>query len=446
MITYQDLLATGEDLNEKLALIQRAIKEHKSTDQYKTALDADLYYAHLNPTIMRYEKYIQDMVGKVRDTVSANHKIACRYYFFFITQLVQYLLSNGATFDSDEVKNKITNMDEALSKLATLAQNHGVAYGFYNLDHIDVFAFTEFVPFFDEENGSIRAGVRFWQLDEKKPLRITLYEEDGYTEYIKRSGEEFTELQPKRAYKLMIRTSEASGTEIYDGENYESFPIVPLYNINKQSELVGNKATIDAYDLVASKMTNNISEGDLIYWLIHNANGMTPDDDQKFLEMIHTVHIAHADEGQIEAKTIEIPHEATDAALDRLKKQLFDDFMAFDATQIAAGSVTATQINAAYQQLDNKADMFEYQIIEFVKGILELAGIDDYPKFKRNRIANSTEEAQTIMMCANILDQQTLLEHLPFLTVDEVPEIMERMQIEEMKRIASEPFVDGGDE
>lgn len=438
MITYQDLLETGENIKDKLALIERAIAEHKTSSQYKTAVNADLYYAHQNPTIMRYEKIIRDMYGRaVKDTFSANHKIASRYYFFFVTQLVQYLLSNGASFQDESIKEKIKNFDEALSKLATNAQNHGVSYGFFNLDRIDVFALTEFVPFYDEENGFIRAGVRFWQIADDKPLRITLYEEDGYTEYIKRVGEDFVELQPKRAYKQKISVS-VTGTEISDGENYPAFPVVPLYNINKQSELVGNQATIDAYDLVASKMTNNISEGDLIYWLIHNADGMTIEDDQKLLQMLRVQHIGHTDEGQIEAKTIEIPHEATDSALERLRKQLFDDFMGFDPAMISAGSVTATQITAAYQQLDNKADMFEYQVIEFIKGILAVAGMEGDPSFKRNRIANVTEETQTILSASAVLDEETIIRKLPFLTPEEAEQAIEKRQLEEMDRYEEE--------
>ncbi len=438
MITYQDLLevSTSKGIED---IILQMIKDHKTSAQYKTAMDADLYYAHQNPTIMKYEKVIYDMLGKITDPTAANHKIASRFYFFFITQLVQYLTGNGVVFEEDTTKDKIKNIDEALNKLCTYAQNHGVAYGFYNLDKIEVFSFLEFAPIFDEENGSIRAGVRFWQIDADKPMRITFYEEDGYTEYIQRKGKDIEELQPKKPYKLKTRTSEATGTEIYDGENYPAFPIVPLYNINKQSELVGNQATIDAYDLVASKMTNNISEGDLIYWLIHNAGGMSPDDDQKFLEMIHIQRLAHVDEGQIEAKTIEIPHEATDAALERLRKQLFDDFMAFDPMQIVAGNVTATQITAAYQQLDNKADLFEYKVIDFVLGILKVAGIEDYPKFKRNRIANVSEETQVILSAATVLDSETIIEKLPFLTPEEAEQAKKRSEDAEMERYISRP-------
>ena len=44
-------------------------------------------------------------------------------------------------------------------------------------------------PLYDEENGALRAGIRYWQVDETKPLRLTLYEEDGFTEYIKRKDD-----------------------------------------------------------------------------------------------------------------------------------------------------------------------------------------------------------------------------------------------------------------
>ena len=55
----------------------------------------------------------------------------------------------------------------------------GAVYGFWNLDHVDYFKATEFVPLYDEETGALMAGIRFWQISENKPLRATLYEEHG---------------------------------------------------------------------------------------------------------------------------------------------------------------------------------------------------------------------------------------------------------------------------
>lgn len=78
-------------------------------------------------------------------------------------------------------------------------------------------------------------------------------------------------LKPKRAYKLKLRTSEADGTEIYDGENYPGFPIIPLKNGEQaHSELQGRQNTIDALDLASSNMVNNVDEGNLIFWVLTN--------------------------------------------------------------------------------------------------------------------------------------------------------------------------------
>lgn len=104
---------------------------------------------------------------------------------------------------------------------------------------MEVYGASEFCPLYDEENGALMAGVRFWQIDHLKPLRATLFEPDGYTEYIwdDNGGRE---LAAKRSYIIHTETSEADGTEIYDMENYPSFPVVPLWGSQKkQSELIG---------------------------------------------------------------------------------------------------------------------------------------------------------------------------------------------------------------
>ena len=68
----------------------------------------------------------------------------------------------------------------------------------------------------------------------------------------------------KRSYILHLRSTEADGTEIYDGENYPSFPIVPLKNgEDALSELTGKRNTVDALDLCTSNMVNNVDEGNV---------------------------------------------------------------------------------------------------------------------------------------------------------------------------------------
>lgn len=407
---------------------------------FRTAINAEQYFRGLNPTINAYEKTLYDMAGKAHvDEWAANHKIASNFFYFAVTQENQYLLGNGAIFGEEDTKGKLGNdFDDRLQEMGKYALIDGLAFGFFNLDHIEVFSLTEFVPLFDEENGALRAGVRFWQIDTDKPLRCTLYEMDGYTDYIMPSTGDMRVLKEKRPYKLKVRVSEADGVEIYDGENYPNFPIVPMWgNDKKQSELVGRRATLDAFDLLNSDFVNNVDEGNLIYWVIKNCGGMDDEDDAKFIERLKTTHVAHAGDGEqgadVESHTIEAPFTANEAAINAMKARLYEDFMCFNVSDLSAGSKTATEINAAYQLLDSKTDAFEYCVLSWIKGILEIAGIEDAASFTRSKVVNQTETVQTWLQCANYINSDTITEQICHVLglSDQVTEILDRLHSEE---------------
>ena len=445
MKSYQDLIDVGANEAARMAFVFSAITEHKGTTPYIVALDAEQYYRGLNPRITKYEKIIYDMRGKAHvDKWTPNHKIASNFFNFAITQENQYLLGNGATFTKDDTKDKLgKDFDTQLQDLGKKALVGGVAFGFFNLDHIDAFSLLEFVPLYDEENGALRAGIRFWQVDSDKPMRATLYEEDGYTDYI-RANDKSAMLHEKRPYKLKVRTSEADGEEIYDGENYPSFPIVPLWgNDKKQSELVGRQGTLDAFDLLNSNLVNNLDEANYIYWVLTNCGGMDEMDDAKFIEQLKTSHVAHADGDSgatAEAHTIEAPYQASETAIQTIQRRLYEDFMCLDVNSLSASSKTATEIRAAYQPLDSKCDMYEYCVISFVQKILELAGIDDTVTFTRSKVVNKSEEINTLLAAQAYLDDETLVEQICTLLGigDKVDEILRKRQGEEQSRFEDE--------
>lgn len=435
MLTYQDFLKNkGSELG---TFLLQVIDEHKSSDAYRIARDAEQYDKQRNVTIMNFQKYLYNMKGaKIPDVISPNHKLSSNFFNRFTTQLTQYLLGNGVTFPEEGVKEKLgEDFDTELQRAGKYALVGGVSFGFWDYDKLRVFKFTEFAPLYDEENGGLRVGIRFWQLAPNKPLRMTLYEEDGYTEYIKHDRGNVTELQPKRPYKLIVKSTEADGVEIYNGGNYPNFPIVPLYANNyHRSELIGLRENIDAYDLIKSGFANDL-DGHLFYWLIQNAGGMDDVDVAKLLERIKTMGAAIAtDEGTVAPHEIKIPYESRIAYLDRLEEDLYKDFGALKVENISAGATTATQINAAYEPLNIKANSFEYQCIEFVQGILKLQGIYTTPQFKRDKIANYQEETSMVLQSANYLDDETILKHLPFLSPDEIDEILARKEEEEARR------------
>ena len=432
----------GENERDRMEFVLSAIREHKASKDYEIAADAELYYKHQNPTIMRFQKFVHNQFGqKVPDIWSANNKIASNWYSYFTTQAVSYLLGNGVTFKTEANKKKLgKDFDKRVQDCATAAKNGGIGFGFWNYDHLEVFKLTEFVPLYDEDDGGLKAGIRFWQIDDQKPLRATLYELDGYTDYIKRKDEDVTILHDKRAYKQIIRKSEVEGETILDGENYPGFPVVPLFNVNRQSDLVGNRGVIDAYDLMISGLINNVSDGEFLYWVLTNCDGMSDEDVARFMQRMVTSHFAKADgtdEGsKIEAHKAEVPVNATAEALDRLTEQLYTDFMALKVQDVSAGSVTATQIQAAYEPINQKTDQFEYCVTEFINGILELAGIEDEPTYTRSQMSNQSELLEMVLQCAEYLDDEYVTTKILTLLgdADKAQEVLKRKDAEAADR------------
>lgn len=446
MKTYQDLLAVGDNDRLRMDFIKTCISEFEGSKEARFSRDAQLYYRGENPTIARAQNIVYDMIGHAHvDTVSPNHKIFSRYFFSAVTEGTQYLLGNGISFDNAAVKEKLgADFDTKMQQLADDCQVNGVAWAFWNKDHIEIFPFLQFIPLLDENNSSVMAGIRYWKLDQDKPLHAILFELDGFTEYIEESGSDMQIDKPKRAYKLNINNyPDQSLDEITGGENYPSFPIIPLYYINHDSLLFGNRSAIDAYDLMISKMVNNVDEGNLVYWVLRNCNGMDEADDAAFIANLLKSHVVHADnpngEGaDADPHTIEAPIDGTETGIQRIKRLLDDNFMVSDMDSIRAGNVTATQIRAAYQKLDAKTAKFEYQVIDFIQRLFIVAGIpkDEAFTFKYDRVANRTEEITNIIQASQYLDDETvtrmLLEALG--KVDIVDDVLKRREEESLTR------------
>lgn len=447
MKTYQDY-ELFKERGQELDFIKAAINEYRASPEYKIAIDADEYEAERNITIMEFMRLIFNNSGQqVVDFTAANNRVASNFLHRLVTQRVAYSLGNGISFANAEKvykdgkwtvqdKTKETlgkDFDTVLYDAGIYARLHRVSYLFWNLDHADIFKATEFCPLFDEYDGSLRAGIRFWSLDwNNRPATVVVYEQDGYTKYRSRKDTkgvaDLVEYEPKRAYKQKIAHNEVDPDEVVGESNYIYLPIVPFWGSkHRQSDLVGMRSKIDSFDLVKSGFCNDLQDCAQVYWIIGNAMGMTDADLAKFRDKIKTEHIAvlDTDNANITPYTQEIPTNARQTLLDSLRSQIYEDYGGLDVHTVAAGA-TNDHIDAAYQPMDEEADDFEYQVIKAVRGVLSIIGIDDMPIFQRNRISNRMEQTQMVMMAANYLDDETIIRKLPFVTPDEVDGILAR--------------------
>ena len=441
--TWQDLQALGDNEKDRMDFVRTVIAEHKGSKLYRQAVTAKQYYRGLNVTIMNYCKFVRDAYGKaIPDVWSPNHKIPCHYYKYLINQAALTLLGNGVSFAKKDTKEKLGSLfDETLIEIFIDALNDSVGYGFVDKDKVTHFNALEFAALQDEETSAIRAGVRFWQIDADKPLRATLYEEDGFTEYIQRKGKDMEILAEKRPYVIVVQKSDISETEIVDGWNYPTFPIVPLYNVEKMSELEGSRELHDAMDLMLSGLVNNVDSGEIIYWLLKNSNGMDQPSMNQLLQTLHSAHIASIDnEDDLTAHSPQVHFEASKEALDQLRRQIFDNHMGFDPKSIVSGAVTATQIEAAYEPLNQKCSLLESKVAKFIVGVLAVLDIDDKPTFNPDFIINRQESVNTIVAAGDNLPQtyktRKILEILG--DIDKTDEVLAEMDAAESVRFTTE--------
>jgi hypothetical protein len=461
MITYQDYVENVLEGTEKLEnFIARVINNHISSDMYLIAEDADEYNAERNSTIMRYVQYMYSATGrKSVDIFASNNKLCSNFFRNLNTQRCNYLLGNGVNFsdNKDRVIDQTTgaettidrtkerlgkNFDTKLKKLAYLSLIHGVGFGYWNYDHLEYFSVREFAPLWDEETSDLRAGIRFWQIASDKPIIATFFEEDGYSVFRKgKKDTTFVLIQDKKAYITTTYKTKEGEVVGYDYSNYNNFPIIPLWGSDlHQSTLVGMKSKIDAYDLISSGFANDLQDCAEIYWIVSGGAGMDNQDLAKFRQRLKLNKIANVEDRDSSATpyTQEIPYASREAFLARIEAQIYRDFSAFRPEQVAAGNVTATQIESAYQPMDDVVDDFEYQVIEFIQSLLKLINIEDTPIFKRNKISNQKEQTEMILECADYLDEETILSKLPFITVDEISAILAKKDLEASNRLEDE--------
>jgi len=437
MLTYQDFLKAKEknDINVLCDFIEKAINQHKSSNMYKIAEDATLYDKQQNSTIMNYTKYIYNSVGnKTFDPISSNNKLCSNIFHRLNTQRCLYSLGNGISFNQENLKDLLgENFDNAIKDCAYKSLIHGLSFGFWDFDKLTIFSLLEFVPLWDEETSELRAGIRFWQIEDTKPLFIRLFEEDGVTKFVKKSGQKMEVQEEKKPFIKIVKSTELTGIEGIDYKNYKNFPIIPMWaNSLHQSTLIGTKGLIDAYDLIRSGFANDLEDCAEIYWIVNNASGMDSHDLAKFRAKIKLNHVATVDDenSSVVPYTQEIPTNARLQFLEIIKQGIYEDFGGLDVHTISATS-TNDHIEAAYQPLDEEADDFELQIIKFIHNLLNLMGIKDDPIFKRNKVSNQKEQTDMVLAASEYLDDETILNKLPFISIDEIQEILMRKDKED---------------
>lgn len=447
MKTYQDLqeAITKGTLGE---FLRSAVREHQSSKAYKDAVDGMAYYNKHNITIEKFQKFLFTLSGnKTPDIWSSDYRLKTLMFRRLVLQEVGYICANGVSMDGKEKLG--TDFDNKLQTAAKLALAQGVAFGYWNLDHLEVFSFADtpgnpgFVPLLDEKTSELMAGIRYWfrETGNKTLFRATLYELDGVSEWAAEGSDDATMITAKRAYILKELRNDLGVVDVCD-ENYTRLPIATLYgNDTHESELVGLRGSIDCYDFIKSGFANQIDDTSGVYWILKNTGAMDDKDLAQFVQRMKSVKATMVDGSDgtaAEAHTLDVPVEARKTMLDILRRDLYEDAQMLDVSALSAVEKTTTEILAAYQSQDNKCSDFEYFLIDFIRQICAVAGIENpEPAFTWNKVINQAEITNMVISAAEFLDDETTLRHLPWLLPEEVPEILKRRDEADLKRMGA---------
>lgn len=447
MKTYQDLQEAIVKGNVG-AFLRDAVREHQGSKAYKDAVDGMAYYNKHNITIEKFQKFLFTLSGnKTPDIWSSDYRLKTLMFRRLVLQEVGYICANGVSMDEKEKLG--TDFDNKLQTAAKLALAQGVAFGYWNLDHLEVFSFADtpgnpgFVPLLDEKTSELMAGIRYWfrETGNKTLFRATLYELDGVSEWAAEGSDDATMITAKRAYILKELRNGLGVVDVCD-ENYTRLPIATLYgNDTHESELVGLRGSIDCYDFIKSGFANQIDDTSGVYWILKNTGAMDDKDLAQFIQRMKSVKATMVDGSDgtaAEAHTLDVPVEARKTMLDILRRDMYEDAQMLDVSALSAAEKTATEISAAYQPQDNKCADFEYFLIDFIRQICAVAGIENpEPAFTWNKVINQAEITSMVLSAAEYLDDETTLRHLPWLLPEEVPEILKRRDEADLKRMGA---------
>lgn len=443
-ITYQDWERTPEFKRKELLL--KIVSSYKVSQDFTHALKAHKYFIGQNPEVMgkmilqKGLQEVRDKEGKTRKVTTSKAikgaQVPSNFFFRFITQQNQFLLANGVTLDNADIKAQLgMGFDKTLEGMGEKALIHGVCWGFWNVDHLEIIEaarddLSGFVALVDEETSEPRVGVQFWQIADSRPLHIRLFEVDGLTVY-RQDKDDLVEIRAKQPYVIQI-ARDVVGEIVTGANNYASLPVIPLYaNAERRSELTESiKAKIDAYDRISSDFVDNFDKANDVYWVLNNFGGTLAD----MVDTINTINelrlIANQSDGMGSSSTAEphafqVPYEARKTALELLEDALYQDYMALSMDAMTGGSLTNVAIQAAMTNLNLKTDRYEWQVFQFVQKVLALIGVTtEEITFKRQEFVNKSEIVEDIQMMRQDIDDETALKLNPYINQEEVEEIL----------------------
>ncbi len=414
------------------------------------------YYKQKNTAIMNRKKLIpikrkngQGYIPK-EDPYQSNKKIPSGFLKLQILQKVRYLINDNIQISEDEeaFTNQFGNWKKQLKRLAKKAsyQIYG-AWHYYLKDGELNYKFMsgeELYPIFEDHDDIPDKVIRHYTVGDKE--KITVYDNQIEAHY---------ELVGTKWEIVDAKNIITKKTVIGDDVISEEAAILPcppfafLFNNDEwETDLQPVKRDIDAYDFIKSDFVNDVLDFKELYFTLKNFNGQ---DLGEFMHQLKQVGAIPSGD-DVKSHKAELPVNAKETVLSRIRKDIFESGMAVDLQQLGTGQKVTTEIMAMYELLKMKAEAFEQELQDFFRQVkLIVNAFNEYTNygqqyegefiFDKSILANQLEKTkenktqiETITLLAGLVDEKTLAEMIANtntfkeLTQTDVEELIKRLE------------------
>ena len=389
------------------------------------------YYNQENEVILERQKLMGikrgDGYAQVVDPYASNEQLPSGFVKTIIKQKVNYLINNNMTLtdQEDDVTELFPSWKKELKQLATKVSYD--IYGAWQLYIQDGKLKKKFIsgkqlyPVFNEDDQLI-AVARFYKSDDEN--KAIVYDNKIETHYKVEQNEWVIEKQ-----EPILKLRNTIGDDVV-AENAVELPAPPfafLFNNDEwRNDIQPIKKNIDVYDKVDSDFANNIIDFQEIYHTLKNYQGQDLAEFNQQLKMLKTVPVG--EDGEFKTHMAEVPVKAKQTYLEIKRKDIFENAMAVDLKEIAAGNSTVVAIKAMFEALNMKASDFEQELQDFWQTFLMLTNffnaqlnnnlvLDNEIIFDKSMLMNEKDlieghklQVETLSLLMGILDNESLLE------------------------------------
>lgn len=472
--------------------IQRLILEDGSSEKKLFARKGQAYYEG-DHDIKDYRIFYYNDDGiLVEDNYRANYKISHAFFAELVDQAVQYMLSGDEYIKSDipelqieldEYFNCNEDFTAELSETLTGCISKGYEYMYAYKNSEDKIAFQcadclGIVEVRSKDTDSDTDCVIYKYIDRiekgnKKIAKIQVWDKEQVY-YFVQSDDGKIEKDESEKINPRPHTLYSKNKKTY----FKGFGFIPFFRLdnNKKqfSGLKPIKGLIDDFDLMASSLSNNLTDFDTPIHVVKGFEGNDLDELQQNLKAKKMIGVG--ENGDVEVKTVDIPYQARQAKLDLDEKNIYRFGMGLNTSGLKdTNATTNIAIKAAYSLLDLKCSKLEIRLKQFLRKLLKpvLDEINErnktdyqmkdiYFDFKREVMSNAQENAQielteaqeqsvrinTLLNLAAQLDSETLMQNIcDILDIDyeEIKDKLPDLESADESILTADSAIDGED-